>query len=149
MCGNLPLSCGSLTAECLLMKHCFSGSCQRHQHSQIPLEASTTRAHQMGPGLESTTSTRPTLTPCKLHPRISTVQRLLDCQSPEQLQPIRASQIILSYMPTLRLYRICSRKSAKSTGCCGNTDSLSKVPDSLIYEKTTTNKHGLSDFFRE
>ena len=31
-------------------------------------------------------------------------------------------------------------------GRSGNTDSLSKVPDSVIHE-TTTSKHGLSGFF--
>ena len=48
----------------------------------------------------------------------------------------------------LRLYRICSRKSSKSIARSGNRDSLTKVPDSLIHEKTT-NKHSLSDFSRE
>ena len=40
----------------------------------------------------------------------------------------------------LRLYRICSgKKSSKSIGRSGNADSLSKVPDSVIHETTTTN----------
>ena len=46
----------------------------------------------------------------------------------------------------LQLYHICSGKSAKSIGRSGNTDSLSEVPDSVIHETTTTNKHGLSNF---
>ena len=43
----------------------------------------------------------------------------------------------------LWLYRICSGKSSKSIGRSRNTDSLSKVPDSVIHETTTTNKHAL------
>ena len=49
----------------------------------------------------------------------------------------------------LRLYHICSGKSPKSIERSGNMDSLSKVPDSVIHETVTTNKHGLSSVSRE
>ena len=46
--------------------------------------------------------------------------------------------IVQTCLP-LRLYRTCSGKSSKSLGCSRNTDSLSKVPDSVIHAKITTN----------
>ena len=48
----------------------------------------------------------------------------------------------------LRLYHTCSGKSSKSIGHSGNTDIISKVPDSVINEMTT-NKHSLSSFPQE
>ena len=39
----------------------------------------------------------------------------------------------------LWLYHICSWKSWKSIGCSGNSDSLSKVPDSDIHEEERKN----------
>ena len=45
----------------------------------------------------------------------------------------------------LQLYRVCSWKSWKSMVRSGNTDSLSKVPDSVLHENNN-NEHGLSDW---
>ena len=44
--------------------------------------------------------------------------------------------IFHTYLP-LQLYHICFGKSSKSVERSGNTDGLSKVPDSVIYDTTT------------
>ena len=56
---------------------------------------------------------------------------------------------IHTYMPTIMAVLYSFWKSSKLIGHSGNTDGLSKVLVSLIHEKTTTNKHSLSDFSRE
>ena len=60
----------------------------------------------------------------------------------ERCEDMAVGIAILTSLHTclLRLYRICSGKSLKSIRHSGNTDSLSlvsKVPDSVIHEKTT------------